>query len=323
MSKVAVYTSTGMKLAHHTHAMYLFKTHGLPTPISLQVGPTSQCNLACAFCSNVNRERHESLDVVDLKSVIKRLQGHGLKTVEWTGGGDPTLYTHINEIIEHCAIKGLKQGMITNGVALKENISKAALKALSWIRVSLNCLEYVDYVSLPSFKGALGFSFVLDNTNLEKNREVLEKVRWYVTKYKAQYVRLVPNCQATDEEQDQNNRVLPGIAEEMGDPFFYQAKIFRRPEKCYWCYFKPFILHDGYAYPCSSVVLNDTADRKFNEQYRWGHIHDLPQKYDRDKLLKDGAFAPFSTDNCDHCVFAQQNDLLCGMRDTSGMEDFV
>jgi MoaA/NifB/PqqE/SkfB family radical SAM enzyme len=320
MSKVAVYTSTGMKLAHHTSAVYLFKTYGSPTPISLQIGPTSRCNLNCSFCSNVNREKHEDLDHIMLRKVIARLQNVGLRTVEWTGGGDPTLYEKINEMIEYCSLRKLKQGLITNGVALKENISSSSLEKLSWIRISMNCLEYVQDISIPRFKGTLGFSFVLNSTI---NNEVLAKVKEYADKYKAKYVRLVPNCQATDEEQEENNRTYPKVAESMGEPFFYQVKSFQQPASCYWCYFKPFLLHDGYAYPCSSVVLNGTADKRFHEKFRWCEIESLPSKYNRDKILKDGSFPPFPTKDCDHCVFTMQNDLLHTLREKSGMEDFI
>ncbi len=80
-------------------------------------------------------------------------------------------------------------------------------------------------------------------------------------------------------------------------------QVFERSEKCYWCHIKPFVLHDGYVYPCSSVVLNSDADGKFNDQYRWTKMEDLQDKYEEE-------MKPFSTDNCNHCVFKQQNDVI-------------
>ena len=51
--KVNTYTSTGSKLVYHGNAIKRIVDHRLGTPISLQIAPTSRCNLNCIFCSNV------------------------------------------------------------------------------------------------------------------------------------------------------------------------------------------------------------------------------------------------------------------------------
>jgi MoaA/NifB/PqqE/SkfB family radical SAM enzyme len=313
MDKIQTYTSTGIKLLRHTDAVYLFSKQKTGTPISLQIAPTSKCNLSCYFCSNVNREKHEELSFTEVISLVTKLSKIGLKTVEWTGGGDPTLWGAINEAIVYCKTLGLKQGMITNGVQLKEKITKESLLALSWIRISMNCLDYVDDIAIPEFGGVLGFSYVLKGW---QDIGTLEKIKKYAEAHKVQYVRLVPNCQATDTKQQENNELLPAIADSLGEPFFYQKKEFEKPRSCYWCYFKPFLLHDGYIYPCSSVVLNDNAERHFNTKFRWCDMDSLVEKYSI-------PVESFSTDNCDHCVFFKQNDLLINLMDINGMEDFV
>jgi MoaA/NifB/PqqE/SkfB family radical SAM enzyme len=83
---INTYTSTGSKLIYHPVVVNKLRWEGKATPISLQVGPTSRCNLNCVFCSNANRETHEDLEIGQLKRVIKELRFIGLKTVEWTGG---------------------------------------------------------------------------------------------------------------------------------------------------------------------------------------------------------------------------------------------
>lgn len=313
INKVHTYTSTGIKLLRHTDAIYLFSKQNVGTPISLQVAPTSRCNLQCSFCSNVNRDKHEDLEYEEVISLVSKLSKIGLKTVEWTGGGDPTLWEPINEAIKYCNRLGLKQGFITNGVQLNEKIREMPLIYLTWIRISMNCLDYVKEINIPEFGGTLGFSYVLKGW---QDIGTLEKIKKYAEDHKVKYVRLVPNCQATDEEQQENNEHLPTIADRMGEPFFYQKKEFKRPQKCYWCYFKPFLLHDGYVYPCSSVVLNDNADRQFHSKYRWVPMERLVAQY-------SNTVNSFPTDNCDHCVFFKQNDLLTNLLELNGMEDFV
>lgn len=298
MSKLDTFTSTGSKILNHPAAILQFKM-GYGTPISLQVGPTSRCNLKCTFCSNVNRKSHEDLDIRELSVLMYELRELGLKTIEWTGGGDPTCYEYINEAIDIASHLKLEQGMITNGILLTKNLQWMSLQRLKWLRISMNCLDYVDHVDIPSVKGTLGFSYVW---NEKTNDKVLSRLREHVQMNDPAYVRIVPNCQATYEEQEENNRVLSEKVMRMGSPYFYQAKSFSRPRRCWWCYWKPFLLHDGWVYPCSSVVLHTSSDKYFHEKFRWVHMDDLVTTYRR-KLQ------PFDSQYCDHCVFRVQNDL--------------
>jgi len=310
---VNTFTSTGIKLMHHPDAVRRLQIERRGTPLSLQVAPTSRCNLKCVFCSNVNRENHEDLDLDILKTTILKLQEMGTKTVEWTGGGDPTMYQHINELMAYCDTLGLKQGMITNGVALVKKVLIENLNQLTWLRISMNCLDYVDSIEIPEISGILGFSYVM---NERTDRSILDRLQEYVVKVKPAYVRIVPNCQVSDEEQTKNNQSLGEEIKGWGSPYFYQPKRFQRPNKCYWGYFKPFILHDGWVYPCSSVVLNEEAGRSFHVKYRWVKMEEFPAKYQHD-------VQPFPSHNCNHCVFENQNLMVENLLNPFGMEDFI
>jgi len=100
-----------------------------------------------------------------------------------------------------------------------------------------------------------------------------------------------------------------------GFPYFYQAKTFTHPKRCWWGYFKPFLLHDGFIYPCSSVVLNDSADRSFHEKFRWMKMNDFAESCKHPTI-------PFDCKDCTNCVFGEQNGLLEGVLRTE-MEDFI
>lgn len=300
MNDINTWTSTGIKLIHHPEVVKRIRDRRKASPISLQVGPTSRCNLNCTFCSNANREKHEDLHLQDLIALLDSLVDMGLKTVEWTGGGDPTMYKDINTIIKVASSMGLEQGMITNGILLRDKLTKHSLDLLTWVRISINSLEYVKNVNLPKIEGTLGFSYVINEKTTE---DVLVNIHQHVEKYNPEYIRVVTNCLATDEEQALNNKTYAKLVEHWGKPYFYQPKVFERSARCYWCYLKPFVLHDGFVYPCSSVVLHSHAEGKFHERYRWTKMEDLDDEYARRMIS-------FPTDNCDHCVFKQQNDLI-------------
>lgn len=311
MNLEPIFTSTGCKLLHHPRAIASAQKR-VATPISLQIAPTSKCNLNCSFCSNVNREDHEYLESVRVIDVIRYLRSIGLQAVEWTGGGDPTMWKPIEAVLRVLGKTNISQGMITNGIKLKE-MDIDALNSLSWIRISMNCLDHVSQIDIPDFKGTLGFSYVMND---KTDSDTFIRINEYIDKYDPAYVRIVPNCQATNEEHERDNANLKEMVKDLDRPqYFFQEKRFEKSPNCWWGYFKPFLHHDGYIYPCSSVVLNSDSDRQFHSKYRWVDI-------DHIKELYDNKMTPFDA-SCDHCVFAEQNRLVDSIINKTGMETFI
>jgi len=312
MDNITTYTSTGMKIVHHPEVIELLKSRKA-APVSLQMAPTSKCNLNCEFCSNVNRNKVQNLDLKDVTDLIYELRTIGLKTVEWTGGGDPTCWEELYAAVDYCDILEIEQGLITNGLNLYK-FSEYFFSNLMWVRISMNCLDYVDSIEIPEMPHTtLGFSYVINSKTTDS---IFEKIKKYVKAHGAKYVRIVPNCQTTKEQQEENNRVIPHIVEKLGFPFFYQPKVFDAPNNCWWCYLKPFVLHDGYVYPCSSVVLNNDSERSFHLKYRWCHMSELADRY-----LEE--MSPFNSKCCTHCVFKPQNEIAEMIINPTGMEDFI
>lgn len=297
---MSIYTSTGKKILRHLDNLKHFQDTGKIKPISLQIAPTSRCNLNCCFCSNVNRGKHEDLPLGELISFLTEMRNKGSKTVEWTGGGDPTQYEHIRDVISYSRDLFFQQGFITNGIDLVKNVG-LYIQYLDWIRISLNSLDYVDDIDIPTdYKGTLGFSYVM---NKNTNFAIFDRIKEYVRKHKPKYVRIVPNCQISSEELKGANEYWSEIISGWGPPYFYQAKTFSHPERCWWGYFKPFLLHDGYVYPCSSVVLNDTAERSFHKKFRWMTMEKYAQASESEAV-------PFDCKDCTNCVFSEQNSLV-------------
>jgi organic radical activating enzyme len=311
MNKENIFTSTGIKILHHPEVVSrLQKNKG--TPVYIEVAPTSRCQLSCVFCSNVNRTKHEELNFDSLKKMLVKLTTIGLKAITYTGGGDPTMYSSINDCINLSNSLKLDQGMITNGLGFSK-IKR--LDLLKWIRISMNCLDYVEKIDIPeiSENTTLGFSYVIND---KTNDDTYKRLHEYVEKFNPSYVRIVPNCQTTIEQQEINNKVYLEMVEKLGEPYFYQAKVFEKPRLCYWSYMKPFLLHDGYVYRCSSVVLNDDAERSFHSKYRWCKMEDLPDKY-KDDII------PFETTSCDKCVFSRQNNIVDDILNQNDMVNFI
>lgn len=290
-----LYTSTTSKLLHNLDRLEEFK-QGIFRPISIQLAPTDKCNLNCIFCSVKDRPMKElSLDeCINTLTTFKKL---GAKTVEITGGGDSTMYPHINQLINIAYDLGYKIGVITNGVLLNKKVTYDNIKKLTWVRVSLNCLDYIENIILDIPDNVtLGFSYVWNDFS---NMKILDKIKDYSNKYDADYVRIVPDCLDVKKIEKFKKDIANTI--NMYPGFFFQQKEYTVPSRCRMGYIKPFVNSDGYIYHCSA---NPLINRQFNDKFRICHINDIEESWKNP--------VPFDTSNCQKgkCFFKEHNELI-------------
>lgn len=127
-------------------------------PSMLEIQLTSLCNLNCSFCNSIStRKYHNSLDFETLKSKIKQLSEVGLKAITFEGGGEPSLYENLEELILFIKSLGIKCGIITNGV---KQLSNVCCENLNWIRISLDSYDEDIYYKI---KGKNYFNQVVQN----------------------------------------------------------------------------------------------------------------------------------------------------------------
>lgn len=189
------FTSTGAKLFRHQEAMQALRD-GKGMPISCWVAPTDVCNARCSFCS-VGERVGDVLRFSQIKEFFEQLVPLGLKSVTFSGGGNPLIYKcketgyGINELIELAHDHfGLEVAMITNGMPLADypsveniglgeeewircswkNLKPENLDKLTWCRISMAGLDHnhkEQEVFVPDFdptKTALGFSWIMSDS---------------------------------------------------------------------------------------------------------------------------------------------------------------
>lgn len=295
------YTSTTAKLLQQQDRFDEWR-NGIYRPISLQLAPTDKCNLRCNFCSVDNRDG-DQISFEEAARALDELTRMGLRTVEFTGGGDPTMYPFITDLIELSYGLGLGIGFITNGVAVVEKIDQYYLDMLDWMRISMNCLDYVEDIDMPVFRKhekltTLGFSYVI---NLMTTKDIITRIIGKMDKYGIEYLRVVPNCLSIETINESK-----AIALDMGllehPRVFWQQKKYDVPNSCFIGYLKPFLNSDGFFYYCSA---NPLIDRKFNHNFRMGRVNEID-------LIWNGDYESFYTGNCQtgKCFFREHNELL-------------
>ncbi len=298
------FTSTGEKLFRHPERMDLFHKEGKTSPIVMHVMPTSRCNLKCSFCSVKDRTEHETLSLDEvIFPTVDELQKRGLKAVILSGGGEPTIYPEFEEMVKGFADRGLEMGLITNGTRL-DKYNPQLFEKMTWIRVSINSLDYIDQVKIPHLKNpTLGFSYIV--TDEDTTEESIPRIKKAAEENHVSYVRLLPDCAQPLDSLLESHKRVGKLAKEIGKPFFHQFKVHKSPENCYLGYFHPVLYCDGNVYPCDSLVLNDFKDQQFHEKFKICRYDKIGEIYEKPlKSLVDPRTM------CPNCVFERQNTLL-------------
>ena len=313
MNNLDSYTSTGAKYIHHPQMIESLR-NGIGRPQSLQVALTNRCNLKCVFCSVAERELKQEWNYTYLCEAI---QCFGSNTIEFSGGGEPTLYPHFNELIKFCTLKGFRLGLITNGLLLK-NLPVATLSQFDWIRISMVALDYQEKLDLPDKfpdNVTIGMSYVVGQkehqgkrTHWESDYEQLMKIGGYAAKYNAKFIRIVPECFSDETEMNELHNGYKNVHSFMDNyfhtPFMFQPKRQKQAECCYMDAVKPWLHVDGYVYPCNSISLNTDANRDFAPQYRLCHWTEIEEYY------KNRGNQSLDVSRCDRCTFVSQNKII-------------
>lgn len=160
-------------------------------PINLEINLTNICNHKCIWCTyGYLHSSTDTLDKVDVKNVLDDAYKMGVKSITWTGGGEPLVHKDFYEIIEYAAKYKFKQGLNTNGVLLNDKIIECLAKNFSYVRFSVDsgsseCTKRCHQTSENDFDKiinnikklcnakkqyetniVIGYSFLIDQSNV-------------------------------------------------------------------------------------------------------------------------------------------------------------
>lgn len=120
-----------LKLLYHTDRIQQWLS-GKTYPILVEIAPTGYCNATCPWCFFSKVRSSDAIDKYTLLTALKSMSDCGLKAINWSGGGEPTLHPDFDIFVKKANELGLKQGLFTNG--FKEIPCQ---ELFSWIRISL------------------------------------------------------------------------------------------------------------------------------------------------------------------------------------------
>lgn len=276
-------------------------------PRHIQLMLTNKCNLTCDFCSCAGRDKGKEMELASAYNIVSSYRDLGCSSVTITGGGEPLLYKHINELILFTYGLGIKIGLVTNGLCLNR-LSQTSLECIDWIRISFDDKrdwgELKD-VLLTVRKSTVdwSFSYVISKTpNFVNIKNVIE----FATMFGFTHVRLVSDL--LDIENAPNMYSIKNQICDMGvDDFLviYQGRkeFVRGRERCLISLLKPVIDVDGFLYPCCGAqYAEEEPAYRYSATMRMGHVGNMEEIFDRQKHYNGG--------DCVRCYYDDYNTLL-------------
>jgi len=285
--------------------------NGKIAPIHIQLNPTNRCNLNCEFCSCYKRDKTIEWDFDDAMLTMQTAALLGCRAVTITGGGEPLLYSKINELIDflHDDLH-IQIGLVTNGTQFGK-IRMKTFEKIKWCRISHsdNRSFGPQYKTDLSLQVALlnsvdwSFSYVLSNSpNYKKICDVVK----YANRKGFTHVRIVSDLLNTDNvpgmESVRNHLKCSGVPD---DIVIYQGRkeFVQGRKECLISLLKPVIGADGNLYPCCGTqYAMDPPPGDYDSSMCMGPEADLYNLYLKQKCF-DGS-------NCVRCYYDEYNSEL-------------
>lgn len=222
------------KVFAHIERLAGWRGGDTPAPVTIEWDLSARCPLGCQSCHFAythtrgpwtGRTRMLPMaydgvgDLADATLVQTALAdawsmdgGAGVRSIVWSGGGEPTTHPKWREIVQWAADLGYEQGMYTMAGLLSESDARHLTKCLTWVVVSLDAADAETYgrekgVPAQRFDAAVrgarwlaeqadavvGISFLLHAGNWTRAAEMLQ----LGTNIGADYVTFRPTIQTS------------------------------------------------------------------------------------------------------------------------------
>lgn len=312
------FTSTGAKLLAHKPVFYKFAATGMGSVIRATLTNHQVCSSRCPYCSTISRNKKDSVSFEEAKAFVdklyfdqaeynrtrfpeynaayKALTGSDirLRGLILSGGGQPNLWPHFEQLVEYLATLDIDLGLITNGFPQKVN--EDIYRHFTWVRISITPenasafypngrfdLQYLPATIRHNPDTTVGYSYVYGPWT---DDDIFHRIHASMADNGFDYCRLLTDCNLTREAQLRAHHNLAerlhrlGYIDAQGNPiarFFHQLKYHGTQAEAdgLWdegqCFLQTYNVFwdttgheaNGYSwcYPCDSVtVLAEEAD---------------------------------------------------------------
>jgi len=145
------------KPIYHTKSIETLRNGEQPYPVHVEIVISDFCNHDCGFCayrmsgyssnelfqieegnSRKARNPRRMIDKQKCFEILDDCEVMGVKAIQFTGGGEPTVHPDFVEIVTYALDKGFEVALVTNGNMLINKSHRDVVKRLKWVRVSID-----------------------------------------------------------------------------------------------------------------------------------------------------------------------------------------
>lgn len=239
-------------------------------PVTVELDASNACNQDCIWCTfdhYRNVQNHLMPEDLMLR-IVHELADCGVKSILWTGGGEPLMNPATMNAMEETIRLGMKNGLYTNGTLLDEKKVDRVIDTCSFVRFSMDAATAKTHHALHQTKKPEEFELILANILRLVERRNAQGLEYPTVGYSF----LV--------HSENVHEILPAaqLTKKMGLDYFQ---------------LKPVVNYDGPQLPPDSLKLADQEISKAEElnddgfdvislDYKFSDISDHHKRYGRD-----------------------------------------
>lgn len=208
-------------------------------PLQIRIKPTNVCGHDCWYCAYRVDNLQLGKDMVirdyipkdKMMTIVDDIAEMGVKSVTFSGGGDPFHYPFFLETVKKLAQTPVKFASLTHGAKLSGEIAEMFAHHASWVRISIDGWDSESYAkyrhvstkvfstvmnNMENFKKLngscyLGIVLIVDNKNYTHIYEMVERVK----NVGASSIKISPVIVSNDQvENDTYHRPLMDMVKE-------------------------------------------------------------------------------------------------------------
>ena len=160
-----------LKAAWHLDRIESLRDGDQIVPTQVQLILSDLCNQDCHFCSyrmsngisneqfagpNGEKNPNRKIPTEKAMEILNDCASLGVKAIQFTGGGEPTVHPDHMALFEYAQTLGLDTSLVTNGVLFRPGW-EAVLPKMKWVRVSIDAGTPEEYARVrrvkPEFYG--------------------------------------------------------------------------------------------------------------------------------------------------------------------------
>src|SRR5262245_27882610 len=136
---------TPLKLLRHADRVDAMLRGDPVMPISVELDLSNSCPHDCPFCSfgtsesqGYRQQTWVQFPAPRMLRLLGELKDAGVKSVTFTGGGEPLIHRQATAILLEAARLGLAFGVVTNGWLLRGSVQQVIAEHATFVRISLD-----------------------------------------------------------------------------------------------------------------------------------------------------------------------------------------